>query len=142
MSMIADGLLLFAAMTAALYCHLLSRRLKRLGDTDKGLGGVISTLTIQVDQMKAALDGVRADQARRADELQALSARAEAAARHLHLQLASLHDDPPPAAPPAPRPAPPLKLGAAERVKQPGTAQQVSELMALGRKFAVPGVKR
>lgn len=142
MSMIADGLLLFAAMTAALYCHLLSRRLKRLGDTDKGLGGVISTLTIQVDQMKAALDGVRTDQARRADELQALSTRAEAAARRLHLQLASLHDDPPPLVEPAQDPVPPLKLGAAERVNHPDTSRQVSDLMALGRKFAVPGVKR
>lgn len=141
MSMIADGLLLFAAITAALYCHLLSRRLKRLGDTDKGLGGVISTLTIQVDEMKAALDGVRADQAQRADEIASLTARAEAAARRLHLQLASLHDDPAPP-PVAPPPAPPLKLSAADRVKRPGTAQQVSDLMALGRKFAVPGVKR
>ena len=55
MSLIADGLLLIAAGSAAVYCAILSRRLSRLSGLDAGLGKAIVSLTSRVDEMKTAL---------------------------------------------------------------------------------------
>lgn len=93
MSLISDGLLLVAAFSAAFYCRVLATRLRRLGDTDKGLGGAISALTIQVDEMKAALSLVANAAEKRTSEMLDLTSRADRAARRLELLLAALHDE-------------------------------------------------
>lgn len=56
MELIADGLLLLAAIVAALYCYVLSRRLQRLSGLEGGLGQAITGLSERVDQMSGALD--------------------------------------------------------------------------------------
>ena len=38
MSLIADGVLIATCLTTAVYCLVLSRRLKRLSATDDGIG--------------------------------------------------------------------------------------------------------
>lgn len=93
MSLIADIMLLIAAMAAAFYCRVLAVRLKRLGQTDQGLGGAISALNFQVDEMKSALNSVSKATDQRARTLESLNARGDAAARRLELLLASLHDE-------------------------------------------------
>ena len=55
MDLIADGLLILAALVASLYCWVLSRRLRRLTQLDKGLGAAISSLSEQVEEMQTAL---------------------------------------------------------------------------------------
>ncbi len=55
MDLIADGLLFLGALTASLYCLVLSRRLRRLTQTEDGMGKVITTLSDQVEDMQAAL---------------------------------------------------------------------------------------
>lgn len=55
MELISDGLLFLAAITASLYCLVLSRRLRRLSEMEGGLGDVISQLSAQVDDMQSAL---------------------------------------------------------------------------------------
>ena len=92
MSLIADALLLASVAAAAFYCRMLASRLKRFGETDKGLGGAISTLTLQVTEMQNALAAVSKDADTRAQELERLTKRADGAARRLELLLASLHD--------------------------------------------------
>jgi hypothetical protein len=52
MSLIADGVLIFACLTTAIYCFVLSRRLRSLSGTEEGLG-------LQIRQMNAALDETR-----------------------------------------------------------------------------------
>ncbi|NOX41165.1 MAG: hypothetical protein GXP05_11840 [Alphaproteobacteria bacterium] len=91
MTFIADILLLVAAFSAAFYCRVLAVRLKRLSNTDKGLGGAITGLSVQVDEMKSTLKAVAVTADRRAVELSHLTEKAERSTRRLELLLASLH---------------------------------------------------
>lgn len=100
---LSDILLGAGALGAALYCLVLSRRLRRFADLEGGVGGAVAVLSAQVDDLQRALG--RAEAAARASvaTLAETSARAEAAAQRLELLLASLHDLPEemPEAPPA-----------------------------------------
>lgn len=55
MELIADGLLFIATMVAALYCLVLSRRLRRLTNMDAGVGEAITAMSTRVDEMNNAL---------------------------------------------------------------------------------------
>lgn len=92
MELIADGLLIAAALCAAVYCHVLAGRLRRLRDLDGGVGAAIAALSGQVEEMRAALDGARAASGESAEALARTTARAEMAAGRLELLLASVHD--------------------------------------------------
>lgn len=97
MAMIADILLASGALAASFYCFVLSRRLRRLSDLDKGLGGAIAVLSVQVDDLSAALKRTEAASAEAASTLVKETERAENAAKQLQLLIASLHDLPQPA---------------------------------------------
>ena len=56
MEMIADILLISGALGAGLYCVVLSRRLSRFTNLEKGVGGAIAVLSSQVDDMTKALE--------------------------------------------------------------------------------------
>lgn len=93
MDLIANGLLLAGTMAAAFYCYILARRVKGLTDLDKGLGGAITTLSKQVDEMKISFDAAKQVSGASAQELVAMTARAEIAAGRLELLLATLHEN-------------------------------------------------
>lgn len=113
MTMIADILLGAGALGAAVYCLVLSRRLRQLTQLDSGMGGAIAVLSAQVDDMTRTLG--RAQDAARdsASSLDSQTRRAEAAVERIEILLATLHDLPEPGkaapggkradAPPAPR---------------------------------------
>lgn len=103
LQLIADILLAAGALGAAVYCAVLSRRLSRLGDLETGMGGAIAILSVQVDEMTKALAQAQGSARASRDDLLALTARAETAARNMEMLLASLHDLP--SVPPAPMPA-------------------------------------
>ncbi len=92
MDFIANALLLASTSAAAIYCYVLSRRIKGLTDLDTGLGGAISALSRQVDEMKTSVDAARRVSGASAKELVAMTARAEIAAGRLELLLATLHE--------------------------------------------------
>ena len=100
MTLIADVLLAAGALGAALYCFVLSRRLRRFTDLEKGVGGAVAVMSMQVDDLtktlKSAKEGARVSAA----QLEDLNHRAEAARERLEILLASLHDLP------VPQPAP------------------------------------
>lgn len=99
MAFIADILLVAGALGAGLYCHVLSRRLRRFTDLEKGVGGAVAVLSAQVDDLGRTLKRSQ-DAARSSVEtLSGVSDRAEAAARRLELLVASLHDLPAPQEP-------------------------------------------
>jgi hypothetical protein len=108
MDLIADILLVAGALGAAVYCHVLSARLKTFSTLETGMGGAIAVLSAQVDDMTRALEQARGAATGSASSLEALTARAEAGAARLELLLASLHDLPvaPPRAPPDTVPEP------------------------------------
>ena len=93
MELIADGLLLAGTMAAAFYCYILARRVRGLTDLDAGLGGAITALSRQVDDMKSSVNVAKQSTGASAKELVAMTARAEIAAGRLELLLATLHEN-------------------------------------------------
>jgi hypothetical protein len=96
MDLIADILLVAGSFGAAVYCYVLSARLKRFTTLETGMGGAIAVLSAQVDDMTVALERARGAASGSAESLEALTARGEAVARRLELLVASLHDLPDP----------------------------------------------
>lgn len=94
MTMIADILLSAGALGAAIYCMILSRRLRRFNDLETGMGGAIAVLSAQVDDMTRALEGARSTARTSSATLGDLTDRAEGVAQRLELLVASLHDMP------------------------------------------------
>lgn len=103
MDLISDILLVAGSFGAAIYCYVLSARLKKFTTLESGMGGAIAVLSAQVDDMTVALEKARGAANGSAESLEALTARGEAVARKLELLVASLHDLPDPAAAPTPR---------------------------------------
>lgn len=94
MELIANILLAAGAFGAAIYCYVLSRRLARFTTLETGMGGAIAVLSAQVDDMTRALQTAQDTARGSATSLEALTARAEAAAARLDLILATMHDLP------------------------------------------------
>ncbi|MEE9453352.1 MAG: hypothetical protein V3V13_03075 [Paracoccaceae bacterium] len=92
MELIANGLLLAGTMAAAFYCYILARRVRALTDLDAGLGGAITTLSHQVDEMRVSVDAAKKISGSSGKELVAMTARAEIAAGRLELLLATIHE--------------------------------------------------
>lgn len=122
MALIADIFLAAGALGAAIYCLVLSRRLARFSDLEKGMGGAIAVLSVQVDDMTKALSKAQGTASTAQTDLDAVSARAEAAAQRLELLLASMHDLP--AATTAPAAPPPYSPSPAPIAQMPETASQ------------------
>lgn len=94
MELIADILLIAGAIGAGLYCIVLSRRLNRFTNLEKGVGGAIAVLSSQVDDMTKALEEARTATASSASSLKSMTGRAEGVAQRLELLVASMHDLP------------------------------------------------
>ncbi len=103
MEVIADILLVSGSFGAAVYCYVLSARLKRFTTLETGMGGAIAVLSAQVDDMTVALEKARGAANGSASSLESLTGRAEIVAKRLELLVASLHDLP--EAPPRPSPS-------------------------------------
>ncbi len=101
MELISDILLIAGALGAAFYCVVLSRRLRRFNDLEKGVGGAIAVLSAQVDDMTKTLQKAQGVARGSNASLEDLTNRAEGVSRKLELLVAALHDLPEPAAQPA-----------------------------------------
>lgn len=101
MVLIADILMAAGSFGAAIYCYVLSVRLKKFTTLETGMGGAIAVLSAQVDDMTRALEQARTTAHGSADGLIALTTRAETVAGRLELLVASMHDLPDPAPPSA-----------------------------------------
>ncbi|KUJ78883.1 hypothetical protein [Ruegeria profundi] len=107
MELIADILLVAGALGAGLYCFVLSRRLRRFTDLEKGVGGAVAVLSTQADELKKSLDAARDASDRSGAVLKDLTQRAESVAQRLELMMASMHDViPPEDEPPTPTVSP------------------------------------
>ncbi|WP_236951353.1 hypothetical protein [Ketogulonicigenium robustum] len=103
MSGIADILMIAATLAAAVYCHVLARRLRAFTNLESGVGGAVATLARQVDDLQRALSAARVAGDQSAQRLDAANRKAEESARRIELLLAAMHDlpDTPRAAKPA-----------------------------------------
>jgi outer membrane protein TolC len=102
MQVIADFLLFAGAVGAGIYCHVLAGRLRALTTLEAGMGNAIAVLSVQVDEMRAALTTAQATAQAAESRLRELAGRAESAETQLSLMLAALHDLPPAPEPQAP----------------------------------------
>ncbi len=94
MTLVADILMIAGALGAAFYCMVLSRRLRRFSDLDKGVGGAVAVLSVQVDDMNRTIRQAEKAAAESAARLNELTERSEDAARRLELMIAAMHDLP------------------------------------------------
>lgn len=107
MSLIADILLVAASLGLAVYCIVLSRRLAKFTDLERGVGGAVAVLSAQVDDLTKVLHNARETAHSSAAALDERTARAEDVARRLELHIAALHDLPPQPTAPAQPQSPP-----------------------------------
>lgn len=89
MELIADGVLILAALAAMAYCMVLSRRLRRLTELDGGLGAAISALSREVDHLSGALAEAKTATTDSATDLGAQCRAAHVAARRLETLVKS-----------------------------------------------------
>jgi len=94
MTIIADILLALGAFGVAIYCLVLSHRLKKFTTLENGMGSAIAVLSAQVDDMTKALEKARSTAAGSTASLEGLTTRAEEVAGRIELLLASMHDLP------------------------------------------------
>ncbi|WP_380055124.1 hypothetical protein ACFE33_15005 [Falsihalocynthiibacter sp. SS001] len=94
MALIADILLISGALGAAIYCLVLSKRLNKFNDLEKGVGGAVALMSAQVDGMTKTLAQAQNAAKESTASLTELTQRAEKSAQHLELLVASLHDIP------------------------------------------------
>lgn len=94
MDQIADILLAGGAIGAGFYCYVLSRRLTRFNDLEKGVGGAVAVLSMQVEELKATLGEAKAAATEANADLKSTTDRAESLVRRLELGLAAIDRDP------------------------------------------------
>ncbi|MEL6419291.1 MAG: hypothetical protein AAFY74_19240 [Pseudomonadota bacterium] len=94
MDIVADIILAAAAFGAGLYCLVLAKRLNRLNNLEKGVGGAVAVLSSQVADLQKTLEAAQTTASQSADTLTALTSRAADVSKQLELQMASLHDLP------------------------------------------------
>lgn len=97
MLLIADVLLVAGALGAGLYCYVLSRRLRRFTDLEKGVGGAVAVMSAQVDDLTKTLTSAQMTANAAVSQLDEVNARADASRRRLEILVASMHDLPDPA---------------------------------------------
>lgn len=92
MGLIADVLLIAGALGAAFYCMILARRIKALSSLDSGLGGAISALSDQVDEIRSSVKAATQASGASMKDLKEVTNRAEIAAGRLELLLSTVHE--------------------------------------------------
>ena len=88
--LLSNVLLLSASLGAMLYCYKVSRRLQNLARLDHGVGRTIATLSLQVDDLKKALDSAKQSTVSAQSDLGESLRSAESARRHLELLIAAM----------------------------------------------------
>ena len=94
MTLIADLLMVAGALAAGFYCFILSKRLSALQNAEGGIGQVVASLSIQVDELSASVESAQVAANSSNETLTELTARAEEVAQRLELMVASMHDIP------------------------------------------------
>lgn len=72
MQLIVDFMLLAASAAAAIYCFILSGKLKKLNDLRSGLGASIASMSLTLEQTRRMLDESKSAQREAEENLSAL----------------------------------------------------------------------
>lgn len=147
MSLIADGLMIVAGLTAGLYCLVLSRRLRQLSDSGQGIGAQIRALTEAIAETRQAVAEARRGADDSAARLGREIRKAEGMVAELRAAIAAA-ESAPQAVPPEPdflrgpeaRPEPRPEARPEPRPGQAGAAMPWDESSSLGAD--APGPRR
>lgn len=131
--MFSDIFLGGAAIAAAIYCLVLSRKLSRLRGLDQDLGGAIAILSQQVDEMTHALENAQKSADASSTELSDVAGRAEAASSKLEMLISSLHDLPEIGAKTSPQPVAEVTPAAATPIAESVAEPQPEQPLFLRR---------
>jgi hypothetical protein len=91
MAFMSDTMLIASAFSLTIYCVILSRRLKRFGNLEGDIGRVITGLSAQIDALMLSIEVANETGKKSVTTIKTETRKAEAAARHLELLIASLH---------------------------------------------------
>ncbi|TDL87004.1 hypothetical protein [Meridianimarinicoccus aquatilis] len=87
MALIADIFLIAGALGAAFYCLILSRKLNQFRNLETGVGGAISNLSREVNEMTRALERANSEAQASTSSLDESAKRAEQASNELRQLL-------------------------------------------------------
>lgn len=83
MTIIADGVLIFACLTTAFYCYVLSNRLRKLTNTDEGVGQQIVQLSQRLEETRSTVEEIKSATQSETDRLSKEITSARKASRDL-----------------------------------------------------------
>lgn len=92
LGLISDALLLAGTCGMAVWCRILTKRLKEFDDLDTGLGGTIAALSAQAEELKASIRAASEQTSDRGAALEEANARADDRIGRMEMLLASLED--------------------------------------------------
>lgn len=94
MAFISDILMVLGAATVAIYCAVLSRRLKRFTNLDGEIGVAISNLSQQIETLNLSVKRTQHEGRQSILKIRKETQNAHQAAHHLELLIASLQNLP------------------------------------------------
>lgn len=94
MAFISDILLAAGAFGVAIYCMVLSKRLRKFVNLEGEIGQTIERLIAQIEKLDSSLTRAQDMGRKSVKNLSEENTRAESAAHHLELLVASLHSLP------------------------------------------------
>jgi len=139
MDFLSNLFLAAAAIGAAAYCFILSRRLSALSSLEGGMGSAIAVLSTQVDDLTRLLKSTRETAGNANSQLTQQTQRAENVAKRLELLVASMHDLPPDAQEEADREPTRWPVDAAHRPSPEAPIEAPARARVLRRRREVGG---
>jgi len=92
LTLLSDFILVAATVGMALWCRVLTQRLRAFNDLDKGLGATIATMTLQVDDLQKSIAEATAQKDDRVERLEAANATADDRIGRMEMLMASLEE--------------------------------------------------
>lgn len=91
-----DIILGLSTALVAIYCIIISKKMNEFFRLENGMGNAIAVFSVQVDELKAALEKANTAAKESSYNLQDLVERAQSTEKKLELMMASLQDMPAP----------------------------------------------
>ena len=94
MAFIADTILASGSFVVAIYCLILSKRLRKFTSMENDIGKAISILSNQIDELRKSVKNAQQSGEVTINKLKYANKNADNSAKHLELLVASLHSLP------------------------------------------------
>ncbi|SFJ42216.1 hypothetical protein [Jannaschia pohangensis] len=92
LTLLSDLIFVAATVGMALWCRVLTKRLRAFNDLEKGLSGTIAAMSTQVDDLKASISAATAYRDDRLERLEAANSSADDRIGRMEMLMASLEE--------------------------------------------------